>query len=423
MAGMGGVSTSAAESFARDNDALVLLRARSGIWLGALTILAFIPVDYVRMPDVFREVTTFRVLGVLLLLAMLPYARRIGAERSAVGLAAWVVTILSAIMAGVMSFSTGPSDPAYGLQVVGVILLVLGGSLLVPVDGARMFALASIPLLFHAAVSFRFPILDNLPYVFATFVAVIIASIGAHATYVMRFAEYERRVSKEALLTAHEDFVAMISHDIRNPIGVIQGYASILRESGSVTDEEAVDCLRRLESAAASALLLANNVLYAARLESRPPKHRRDEVQLRDLVDRALDGQQLLVELKRIRLVMEVDEDLPMLTADAGELERVFANLLNNAIKFTPEGGEVRVRARKPANGMLAVEFEDGGEGIPAGREEKIFERFTNASDRRDSTGLGLYLSRSIVKAHAGQIYAENLPGRGARFVVRLPIV
>ncbi|MGH7806101.1 MAG: sensor histidine kinase, partial [Candidatus Binatia bacterium] len=210
------------------------------------------------------------------------------------------------------------------------------------------------------------------------------------------------------------------SHDIRNPIGVIQGYASILRE-GELSETEMQDCVRRLESAAATAMLLATNVLYAARLEGGAARPRREPVQVADVLDRALDGQRLLVDNKRIRLAMDVGENLPAFEGDVNELERVFANLLNNAIKFTPEGREIRVRAAAE-NGAIAVDFEDEGEGIPPGCEESIFDRFNESSNRRDSTGLGLYISRSIVTAHGGRIHAENRPSGGARFVVRLPI-
>jgi signal transduction histidine kinase len=408
------------EASASETRQLILARARLGVWLGGLALLIFVPIDYFRMQEFFPAVAATRLVGAILLFAALPFAQTPNAENHAVRLAAWVVLVLSAIVAATMTLSGGPTDPAYLLQVVGVVILILGTSLFLPVDGKQMIVIVSIPLVLHFFGSLAFPLEQNLQYLFTSFVAVIIGTIGAHASHLMRFAEIERRIAKEQLLKANEDFVAMISHDIRNPIGVIQGYASILKE-GDLSEKETQDCIRRLESAATTAMLLATNVLSAARLESRGPQLRREPLRVVEVVDRALDGQRLLVENKRIRLSMDVDDELPSFEGDVAELERVFANLMNNAIKYTPEGGEIRVRAAVESR-EIEIGFEDGGDGIPPGCEETIFDRYNRSSERRDSTGLGLYISRSIVAAHGGRIHAENVPGRGARFVVRLPI-
>ena len=404
----------------RDDLPLILERARMGVWIGGLALLAFVPIDSFRMQEFFPAIAATRLVGAMLLFAALPFTRTPDAERHALRLAAWVVLVLSANVAATMTLSGGPTDPAYLLQVVCVVFLILGTSLFLPVDGKQMIIIASIPLVLHFFASLAFPLEQNLQYLFSSFVAVIIGTIGAHASHLMRIAEIERRVAKEQLLKANEDFVAMISHDIRNPIGVIQGYASLLKE-GELSEKETQDCIRRLESAATTAMLLATNVLSAARLESRGAQLRREPLRVNEVVDRALDGQRLLVENKRIRLAMDVGDDLPSFEGDVAELERVFANLMNNAIKYTPEGGEIRVRAAVESR-EIEIDFEDGGDGIPAGCEETIFDRFNRSSERKDSTGLGLYISRSIVAAHGGRIHAENVPGRGARFVVRLPI-
>jgi signal transduction histidine kinase len=103
-------------------------------------------------------------------------------------------------------------------------------------------------------------------------------------------------------------------------------------------------------------------------------------------------------------------------------LDRVFANLLSNAIKHTPGGGTVRVVGRLARPDLVEVVVEDTGEGIPLGQETRIFERYTSAASRTDSTGLGLFIARTITLAHGGTISAENRQDcRGARFRVLLP--
>lgn len=414
--------TPATEAFDRENRPLLLARVRFGAWLGAIVILVFIPVDAVRLPDAFLEATTIRLLGAAAVLLAVPLSQRAGAERWAVALAAWVVAALAVIDVLIMRYSASALDPAYVLQVVGMIFLVLGASLVLPMDGLRMFAIVVVPFVLHAFASARFDTEANLPFVFATFVAAIIATIGAHASWLTRLADFEHRRAKEDLLRAQDEFVATISHDIRNPIGVIQGYAAILKESETL-DDDARECVSRLESAAGTALLLANNVLEVARLQAEPPRLRPEPHAIDGLLDRALEGQRLFFEAKDVRLDVEVAAPLPRAALDAPQIERVLANLLTNALKFTPNGGHVRVEARAAAGGIVRIHIEDSGEGIPAGAEEAIFQRFTRVSDRRDSTGLGLYISRAIVGAHGGRLFAENRSdARGARFVLELPL-
>jgi signal transduction histidine kinase len=142
------------------------------------------------------------------------------------------------------------------------------------------------------------------------------------------------------------------------------------------------------------------------------------------LLDRALGGQRLFFAAKDVRLDLEIAGPLPPASLDGPQIERVLANLLTNALKFTPSGGRVRVEARLGGERLARILIEDSGEGIPPGAEEAIFERFARVSDRRDSTGLGLYISRAIVAAHGGRLFAESrADDRGARFVVELPLL
>lgn len=410
-----------AREFARENRRVVLARARLGVLIGAIVLVLFVPVDLLHLPDDFATVTTIRFVGATLLLASLALVRRWRGDAHAIGLTAWGVTVLAATDAGIMLFSADSADPAYFFQVVGMIFLVFGTSLIVPLDGLQMFTIGAVPLVLHAAASARFGVEANLPFLFATFVAVMIAAIGSQASHLARLAEYERRAAKEEVLRMHADFVAMVSHDIRNPLNVIQGYAALLRESPAL-DAEARDYVRRLESSANTALVLASNVLLAARLDDQPLELRREPVLLAELLDRVLGGQRLFYDAKNVGLDVDVDRDLPAMSLDPGEIERVFTNLLSNALQFSRRGKRVSLTARSAERGWVEIRVEDQGDGIPPGAEQAIFARFGHTARRKGSTGLGLYIARSIVDAHGGTILAENRSdGPGARLLVRLP--
>src|SRR5262249_19826495 len=123
-------------------------------------------------------------------------------------------------------------------------------------------------------------------------------------------------------------------------------------------------------------------------------------------------------------LALDLEDIAPTtLVGDEGQLERVMANLLANAVKFTPRGGRVRVAART-VNGCVEIAFQDTGRGIPAAELPHLFERYRRVREakRTEGTGLGLFIARTIVAAHGGEIHVESTPGAGSTFTVRLPV-
>jgi signal transduction histidine kinase len=136
---------------------------------------------------------------------------------------------------------------------------------------------------------------------------------------------------------------------------------------------------------------------------------------VRDLFEPLADG-------KDIRLVLDRPADLPLLRVDQRQMTRVLSNLVGNALKFTPDGGTVTIRALR-ADGEVWFEVRDNGRGIPAEHLERVFDRFWQAdqSDRRGA-GLGLAIAKGIVEAHGGRVWVESRVGEGSSFFVALPV-
>jgi two-component system sensor histidine kinase GlrK len=146
--------------------------------------------------------------------------------------------------------------------------------------------------------------------------------------------------------------------------------------------------------------------------------------QVDPLIRRAVAEITPLVEAKRIRLESEVEETLAAVRIDPERILQVLRNLLGNAVKFTPNGGLVRIAA-KPADGKLAISVKDSGPGIAAESLTAIFEKFNQGSRRspyaQQGTGLGLAIAKTIITTHGGKIWAESELGKGSTFVFVLP--
>lgn len=223
---------------------------------------------------------------------------------------------------------------------------------------------------------------------------------------------------------AKSDFVSMVAHELRTPLTSVKGYASILRSGqlGPVAEPQA-ERLAKIEKSADHLAALINNLLDIARIESGRVAMNVSRVPTAPLMHRLQDL--LRPQLAEQRLQLEVQtHDVAELPADAGQIERVFINLLSNALKYTPPEGRITVTfTRRPED--ILVEVRDTGVGIAPDQLPHLFEEFYRApnpiNDGVKGTGLGLSLVRRIIEAHHGTIRAESEPGRGTRFVFTLP--
>jgi len=226
----------------------------------------------------------------------------------------------------------------------------------------------------------------------------------------------EEAVAAEALRRSDELKTALlrsISHDLRTPLTSIIAGGSALG-SGTLTTEERAELSAAIVGEGNRLSRLVENLLDMSRLEAGKAEPHPEPVDLAEVLDAAREG---VAGSESIRLA--VDPDLPLVDADAAQLERAFANLLENAVRYS-EGRPVAARSRL-VDGNIVVRVVDQGPGIAAGEWERIFEPFQRGDSANTGTGLGLAIAKGFVEANGGEIGVESLPGQGTSFVVTLP--
>jgi len=219
-----------------------------------------------------------------------------------------------------------------------------------------------------------------------------------------------------------QDLVAMLSHDLKNPLTAVTGFTEILRELPA-DDPQRDEFLARIEANAHSALTLAMNFVDASRIESGSLETHPEPVFLNEIVEQVLRHQESRARVKNIRVETRLDRSRPIALLDRRLIDRVVANLVNNAIKFSPAKSEVLVETAMH-DGHVQLRVKDQGPGIPLEQRPKLFQRFSElGSDRPDSTGLGLFIVKTLVDAQGGTVAAEFPPDGGTVFELSFPVV
>jgi two-component system NtrC family sensor kinase len=217
------------------------------------------------------------------------------------------------------------------------------------------------------------------------------------------------------------EFVTTVSHDLRSPLTAILGYVELIGRVGPVSDQQA-EFIRRIQFSVQAITSLITDLLDLGRIEAGFDTQK--EVTHLPLVLRyAVDGSRPRTEAKHLIVVVDVPDDLPPVLANPPRLRQVAANLIENAINYTPEGGTVTVKARSD-DGQLVISVSDTGIGIPLADQPYVFDKFYRAANARDDytgTGLGLSIVKSIVENHNGRIWVDSKPGAGTTFTVMLP--
>jgi signal transduction histidine kinase len=226
----------------------------------------------------------------------------------------------------------------------------------------------------------------------------------------------------EHLEQSRRDLVANVSHELKTPIAAIRAHLENLLDGVEQPDPQTLQVML-VQSERLGRLV--EQLLDLSRLESGEVPLHREETPLGPLVSQVVSEIEVARAAREVTLARELPDDLPPVDADRERVHQVLFNLVDNAVRFTPEGGAVTIAAHRH-NGSVEISVADTGVGIPPEHLPRLFERFyrvDTARAREDGgTGIGLAIARSVVEAHGGHIKAESELGKGSVFTFDLPV-
>ena len=222
------------------------------------------------------------------------------------------------------------------------------------------------------------------------------------------------------------DFVANVSHELRTPLSILRGYIETLLDSPETSREELSRILRVMERHSNRLDLLVEDLLTLAELESADPNLQLRDVDLSSFFAEVVRDWGKRLAIKQLNLMVDLSPDLPTIHADRARLQEALYNLLDNAMKYSREDGQIQLNVRR-RDGEIELSVSDNGIGI--GKEDlpRIFERFYRADEARSpdkvrGTGLGLAIVKHIAQLHGGRVEAESELGRGTTIRIMLPL-
>lgn len=238
-------------------------------------------------------------------------------------------------------------------------------------------------------------------------------------------AEQAAHLNTKSALTTREEFVAIVSHDLRNPIGTILSSTEILLEDISLnkTGHDAKRWIDIIKRNAETALRLISDILDMERIVEGKLMIQSAPHQIGDLIREAVESHAHAASEKLITLKASSTSFEGFVDCDRDRVAQILSNLISNALKFTPESGAVTVSVEDEGK-EVKVSVRDTGPGIPEEQKNRIFDRFTQIGNRsRTGLGLGLYISKTLVESHQSKIWVESVNGKGSIFCFTLPKV
>lgn len=219
-------------------------------------------------------------------------------------------------------------------------------------------------------------------------------------------------------------FISVISHELKTPVALIKGYAGTLRREDANWDKATIrNSLKVIEEEADRLTELIENLLAASKLQAEGMRINIGDVRLDTLAARSVERFQTQTPIHHLKL--DFPPNFPSVQGDQTRLRQVIDNLINNAIKYSPAGGEIRISGKFDDH-SVTIAVSDPGVGISEEQLEHIFERFYRVDDalsrKTQGTGLGLYLARAVIDAHHGTIEVDSQVGKGSTFRFTIPI-
>lgn len=255
-------------------------------------------------------------------------------------------------------------------------------------------------------------------------------AVRANGTSISGWLLILRDVTEEQALTRlRDDLTHMLIHDLRSPLGSILTSVALIQQvakPGQPLEPDILELLSLVQSSGQQLLRLINQLLEIARLESGAVPLNRQATPPAELVAGAIERHRAAAEAASVRLKAEVAADLQPLAVDAELIGRVLDNLLDNAVKYAPDGSLVRVWVRASTlRGLVVFGVRDQGPGIAPEEQDRLFQKFQRIRGqraRRGGTGLGLAFCKLVIEAHQGRIWLDSAPGAGSTFAFSLPI-
>jgi len=249
-------------------------------------------------------------------------------------------------------------------------------------------------------------------------------------------ASYNKGTSSEVVITLIDrthlysvseeelDFIAFAAHELRGPITVIRGYLDVVQdELKDVLQPDQKELFHRLTVSANRLSGYINNILNTSRFDRRHLKMHLTQTTVKEVFDTISDDMILRASSQARSLAVNIPEDLPDIAADTASMSEVFANLIDNAIKYSNEGGAINVVASSKGD-TVEIDIIDHGIGMPGNVVSNLFQKFYRSHRSRETvagTGIGLYISKAIVESHGGNISVRSEDGHGSTFTVSLP--
>jgi len=219
------------------------------------------------------------------------------------------------------------------------------------------------------------------------------------------------------------ELVANVSHDLRTPLATIHGYSeTILMKSETMSENERIEHLKTIMKSTERLKKLVEELFELSKLEARETKPNLEAFQLSELAQDIRQKNLILAETKKINLTLDAPQNLPLAFADIGMIERVFQNLIDNAIKFTPESGTVLIQLINEQNN-IKVKISDSGIGISQEQIPHIYDRFNQAGEKKlKGLGLGLAIVKKILEVHGVEISTTSVANKGTTFSFNIPV-
>lgn len=233
--------------------------------------------------------------------------------------------------------------------------------------------------------------------------------------------ETQQRLTTES----RDQFVMTATHELRTPLTNLQAYAEALQEKDGLEIEQQKEFCNIINSEANRLGRLVDQLLTVSQMEAGSMTINRHELEMLPMIEYTADQLRGHAEQKKMELALNLSAKLPTVLGDRDKLQAALVNLVGNAIKYTPEGGEVVLRCATEER-WIRIDVEDNGPGIAESERGKVFDKFFRGSDTRNSdergNGMGLTFAREIARLHGGDISLESTVGEGSTFTLRLPI-